>query len=39
MREDKLVLGEKICNMEEYLAKKDVYDNLVYDNLLEIDGE
>ena len=39
MREDKLVLGEKICNMEEYLAKKDAYDNLVYDNLLEIDGE
>ena len=39
MREDKLVIGHKICNKEEYLLKKDVFDNLVYDNLLEIDGE
>lgn len=39
MREDKFIIGHKICNKEEYLAKKDVYDNLVYDNLLEIDGE
>lgn len=39
MREDHFIIGYKICNMDEYLAKKDVYDNLVYDNLLEIDGE
>lgn len=37
MREDKIVLGYNIKSKELYDAKKDVYDNLTLDNILEID--
>ena len=36
MREDKVVLGFGISTKEQYLSKRDVYDNLTCDNLLEI---
>ena len=38
MREDKVVLGWGIKTKEQFDLKKDVYDNLVFDNLLEIDA-
>lgn len=37
MREDKVVLGWGVKTKELYEAKKDVYDNLICDNLLEIE--
>ena len=36
MREDKKVLGYRVKSKEMYDLKKDVYDNLSCDNLLEI---
>lgn len=38
MREDKMVIAYGIKNKTEYDLKKDVYDNLICDNLLEIEG-
>ena len=38
MREDKIVMGWGIKTKEQFELKKDVYDNLVCDNLLEIDA-
>lgn len=38
MREDKLVIGYGIENAIQFNDKKDVYDNLTCDNLLEITG-
>ena len=37
LREDKMVLGYNVKSKELYEAKKDVYDNLSLDNILEID--
>lgn len=38
IREDKVVLGYGIKTKELFEKKKDVYDNLICDNLLEIDN-
>lgn len=38
MREDKMVIAYGIKDKKEYDLKKDVYDNLTCDNLLEIDN-
>lgn len=36
MREEKFIIGHKICSIQEYNLKNGVYDNLIYDNLLEM---
>lgn len=35
LRENNFIIGEVITNPEEFEAKKNVYDNLVVDNILE----
>lgn len=37
MRANKLVIGNKILNKQEYEVAKLIYDNLEFDNILEID--
>lgn len=38
IREEKIVLGCNIANKQDYNLKKNVFDNLLLDNILEIDS-